>query len=83
MGFKCSVAWCNAKKKSGNMSSLALFSFPTDEQLRLKWVQFVGGGSDWQPLKHSKVCEAHFREKFIMTGPKNRKNLSSNAVPGN
>ena len=72
----------HSKCHQGHRSqSLALFSFPKDQELRIKWVEFVSGGSDWQPLKHSKVCEAHFRDKFILPGPK-RKKLSSNAVPG-
>ena len=62
MPNKCAIFNCKSNYAGGPMNSAV--SFPQDDNLRQKWIQFVNR-NDWEWSKHSVICTAHFEEKYI------------------
>lgn len=82
MGRKCCVPGCNVNNNawSDNVQlQLSVFSFPKDENLKMKWLDAVARTDDFK-TKNAGVCILHFDESAVK---KNRINntLIKGAVP--
>ena len=64
-GRYCCVPWCGNSSGKVKGQCVTFFSFPKDESLKLKWIDFVAGGSDWIPSQSSKVCSDHFSSDMV------------------
>ncbi|XP_035211891.1 THAP domain-containing protein 2-like [Stegodyphus dumicola] len=64
MPHKCCVATCKGNYKNG--PKVAVFSFPTEEQLRKQWIWNCKRKDGFKPTKHSKVCELHFKQEDVL-----------------
>ena len=63
-------------KKSDEIS---LFRFPKQEELKKKWVEFIGK-EYFVPKENSALCSLHFKESYVKKG-KTRTRLISGALP--
>ena len=63
MPNKCAVFSCKSNYYGGPKNHVV--SFPDDEYLRQKWIQFVNR-NDWKWSKHSVICINHFEEEYII-----------------
>lgn len=63
MPNKCCVPGCKGNYTSEN--KVAVFSFPTDNSLRKKWISAIPR-KNFTPTKHTKVCESHFRKEDVI-----------------
>ena len=62
MPNKCAIFNCKTNYAGGAKDSTV--SFPRDDNLRQKWIQFVNR-KDWKWSKHSVICIYHFEEKYL------------------
>ncbi|XP_049876033.1 zinc finger protein 135-like isoform X2 [Pectinophora gossypiella] len=62
MGCCCCVKGCGNKndilKKDPN-STVSFHKFPTNPELKKKWLQAIGR-PNWKPPNHARICSAHF-----------------------
>ena len=91
----CNLNYDSMRKKtkrdsSGNVicndendeKRIATFHFPTDNNLKQKWIKFVCRGKDYAPTTNSVICSFHFEEKCLTKGEKRiRLNYSLDPVP--
>ncbi|XP_035224215.1 THAP domain-containing protein 2-like [Stegodyphus dumicola] len=64
MPHKCAVATCRGNYKNG--PKVAVFKFPNETELRMKWIRSLRRKDGFQPTKHTRVCELHFRSDEII-----------------
>ena len=81
MGRTCCVPWCTNGQDFVRGGGASFFTFPKDEGIHKKWVDFVAGGSAWTPNKSSVICSDHFSSDMMIQG-KNRLDKKKNAFPG-
>ncbi|GBP97912.1 THAP domain-containing protein 2 [Eumeta japonica] len=62
MPTKCCVPNCKSNYAGHDLHTV--FSFPRNEELKKKWTHAIHR-QNFQPTKHSRVCELHFTEKDI------------------
>lgn len=80
MPYKCSVKGCRSNYDSTN-EKVSVFQFPTDENLRKKWLEMVQLNSEVL-TNSSRVCCKHFDDQDIENSNNSRRNLlKSCAVP--
>ena len=71
-GRRCAVPDCSHYKRFAPCGPGAGFQFPTDPEVRQRWIEavrrhislhLVDDGTEWEPPKHAKMCAAHFRKE--------------------
>ena len=78
---KCAAPNCTSGYYSNENKQTAKFHFPlTKDNLNKEWIRFVNR-KDWNPTKHSVLCEHHFEEKFITRGEKCTLKWALNPAP--
>ncbi|XP_035223509.1 THAP domain-containing protein 2-like [Stegodyphus dumicola] len=55
MPHKCAVATCRGNYKNG--PKVAVFKFPNETELRMKWIRSLRRKDGFQPTKHTRVCD--------------------------
>lgn len=63
MPATCSIPGC--KVNAANGPKLHMFGFPSDEARRRQWIAAIPR-KNFEPTKHSKVCELHFIKDHII-----------------
>lgn len=82
MGRKCCVPGCNVNYNpwTDNVQlNLSVFSFPSDENLRNKWLDVIPRKDEFN-VKNCGVCMLHFDEKSLKTNGINNR-LVKGAIP--
>ena len=80
------MRYCCVKECKNNSTSegIVLFSFPSDEALRKKWLDFVDrrnvDGSPWLPKDGSRICSSHFAPQEVNL---KQRRLRGTAAPSN
>ena len=78
MPHKCSVVKCRAGYCNGPVRPM--FSFPSNTDLRQRWIQFINGQGF--SVTSSRICIDHFESKYILRHLyKTRLNMSMNPIP--
>ena len=49
----CCVPWCDNVYVAGG--DTRFYGFPKDAEVKQKWIDFVSGGSSWQPGATTKI----------------------------
>ncbi|XP_047112066.1 THAP domain-containing protein 5-like [Schistocerca piceifrons] len=92
MPRRCCMPNCSGNYDNG--PKVSVFYFPSDENLRRKWLSAVHR-QDWTPSKHSVICELHFNKDdilsstsmydpktgILLTAPLDRRRLRKDAIP--
>ncbi|XP_049774363.1 uncharacterized protein LOC126162092 [Schistocerca cancellata] len=92
MPRRCCMPNCRGNYDNG--PKVSVFYFPSDENLRRKWLSAVHR-QDWTPSKHSVICELHFNKDdilsstsmydpktgILLTAPLDRRRLRKDAIP--
>ncbi|XP_050074547.1 uncharacterized protein LOC126562161 [Anopheles maculipalpis] len=86
---KCAAAFCRNKRAVARDRKLDIIfhSFPVDDALRRRWIQFCRRGDQWTPYKTDSICSAHFRKQDYQmansprTWSKNLRRLNHDAFP--
>ncbi|XP_068085668.1 THAP domain-containing protein 5 isoform X2 [Anabrus simplex] len=92
MPQKCSVPNCKGNYRTG--PKVSVFSFPTDDSERAKWLRAIRR-DDFVPSQNAKVCELHFKTHEVewttsmydekngklLTAPLSHPRLVKGAVP--
>ncbi|XP_077263686.1 uncharacterized protein LOC143898237 [Temnothorax americanus] len=72
--------FCAANRCTNNSNKgYSVFNFPSNEELRQKWIAALGKGSDWRPT-FQRICEVYFNSVDIQLVA-GRKQLCENAIP--
>ncbi|XP_077277517.1 uncharacterized protein LOC143905797 isoform X2 [Temnothorax americanus] len=72
--------FCAANRCTNNSNKgYSVFDFPSNKELRQKWIAALGKGSDWRPT-FQRICEVHFNSVDIQLVA-GRKQLCENAIP--
>ena len=56
----CSLHDCPTNKELGNVPS---FQFPSNEENKIIWTNFVNKEQGWLPVPTSRLCSKHFSKK--------------------
>ena len=62
---KCCVVGYHSNYAGSDL--VPVFSFPSDEDMKRRWVLFVNR-KDWQPTLFEVICMKHFEKKFFKKG---------------
>ncbi|XP_037293105.1 zinc finger protein 267 [Manduca sexta] len=80
----CCVKGCknntNIKKKDPNYM-VSFHAFPTNPELRIKWLRAIGRPK-WDPPSHTRICSVHFNYDQI-THESSRNRIKDDAYPVN
>ena len=61
----CSLHDCPTNKELGNVPS---FQFPSNEENKIIWTNFVNKEQGWLPVPTSRLCSKHFQKTNLKTG---------------
>ncbi|XP_046987114.1 uncharacterized protein LOC124575171 [Schistocerca americana] len=92
MPRRCCMPNCRGNYDNG--PKVSVFYFPSDDNLRRKWLSAVHR-QDWTPSKHSVICELNFNKDdilsstsmydpktgILLTAPLDRRRLRKDAIP--
>nr|XP_021197668.2 uncharacterized protein LOC110381637 isoform X1 [Helicoverpa armigera] len=78
----CSVLTCKSTmdEPSGSSDRLCFHPFPSNEELRAKWVDMTGR-YNWHPALDDVVCSKHFRDNDYIIKRSGNRYLKTTAIP--